>query len=283
MLTPPIDLDPTADVSILSQIRSKDLLMYLLAVKSFARQVSLRAVHVLDDGTLTNADLATLEAHIPGHALHQISDFRSDRCPDGGTWERLLAISSLVRDSYVVQLDADTLTVGPMDEVNACAGQGRAFTIGTWDNQSVESMKERRDVALKYLKYPNAHIQIVAEANLDKLVDFESRRYIRGCSGFAGFPKNSFTRGNVERISEQMYGAIGERWHQWGTEQFTSNVLVANMVNPLVLPHPKYCDCTQPQISAAVFVHFIGTCRFKDGVYARFGQNVIASWQGVSR
>jgi hypothetical protein len=136
-------------------------------------------------------------------------------------------------------------------------------------------MRERWDVASSLASDPNAHVQVVAEAHLDRIRGFESMRYIRGCSGFSGFPRGSFSRKDLESISEQMHHALGDRWREWGTEQFTSNVIVANTPDPVVLPHPKYCDCTQLR-RIPVFVHFIGTCRFKDGQYRRVGRQVIA-------
>lgn len=272
--TRPVDLEPGAGFALLSQIRHDDLLMYLLAVKSFCGRLRPEAIYVVDDGTLTAEDRSTLKRHLPGHSLLGLSDHASEECPRGGTWERLLSIGHLVPRHFVIQLDADTLTLGPLDEVAGCIREGRGFTIGTWDDQRVETMRERRDVALQLARDRNAHVQVVAEANLDKLEGFDSARYIRGCSGFTGFPRGSFTREHVERVSRPMSAALGQRWHQWGTEQFTSNVIIANTKDPVVLPHPKYCDCTQ-LLGEPVFVHFIGTCRFRGDTYRRLGRRVI--------
>jgi hypothetical protein len=249
--------------------------MYLLAVKSFCRRLEPRAIYVLSDGSLTAEDFATLERHLPGVAFLQLEGFCSDKCPRGGTWERLLAISDKVAESYVIQLDADTLSVGPLSEVADCIRAGRAFTIGTWDDQRPESAEERRDVAAKLAREGRVHVQVLAESHLDRLHGFDTMRYIRGCSGFSGFPRGSFSRADVERISVQMASALGDRWREWGTEQFISNLIVANTASPAVLPHPKYCDCTQYK-GAAVFVHFIGNCRFSGDRYRTLGRREIA-------
>jgi hypothetical protein len=272
--TPPVALCAESQFALLSQIRHSDLLMYLLAVKSFCRWLSPAAIYILDDGSLNGDDREILRKHVPGHRLLEIVDFRSEACPKGGTWERLLAISSKVADHYVIQLDADTVATGPLEEVRACVQHGRAFSIATWDDQRPETMRERWEVASRLAREPHAHVQVVAEAHLDRLEGFETMRYIRGCSGFAGFPQGSFSRENVEHISRQMSRALGDRWREWGTEQFTSNVIVANTPDPAVLPHPKYCDCTQLR-GEPVFVHFIGTCRFSNGTYRRFGGEAI--------
>jgi hypothetical protein len=275
--TAPVRLAVESDLVLLSQLQHKDVLMFLLAVKSFAKRVAPRAVYVLDDGSLSADDRAALREHIPGLTVLELVDFRSSACPSGGTWERLLAISTLVRDHYVIQLDSDTLTIGPIVEVRDCIERQAAFTIGTWDKQTIETMRERCDTATKLAPKVAGHIQVVAEAHFNRLRDFESLRYVRGCSGFAGFARRSFTREFVEDISAQMRSALGERWAEWGSEQVMSNIVVANIPGAVVLPHPKYADCYKMKSQLTEFIHFIGSCRFDNGNYARLGTQVIAT------
>jgi hypothetical protein len=274
--TAPAALDASSNLLVLSQVQHKDVLLLLLAVKSFARQVRPRTVCVLNDGSLSANDRAVLREHIPGVNLLELAEFRSAICPRGGTWERLLAIASLVRDHYVIQLDSDTLTIGLIEEVRHCIERQSAFALGTWNNQKIETMRERCETARKLAHQTDSHVQVVAEANLDKLDDFESLRYVRGCSGFAGFARQSFTRELVEAISGQMQAAIGAKWSEWGSEQVMSNIVIANIPNAIVLPHPKYADCHKMQPAVTEFIHFIGSCRFDDGNYARLGAQVIA-------
>ena len=275
--TAPVALDAAAEPVLLSQVQHKDVLMFLLAVKSIARQIRPRAVYVLDDASLSGDDRARLRDHIPGLTLLELAEFRSAACPSGGTWERLLAISSLVRDHYVIQLDSDTLTVGSIEEVSDCIGRQAAFALGTWDKQKIETMRERCETAKNRMTQGDRHVQVVAEANFDKLDRFESLRYVRACSGFAGFARGSFTREFVETISAQMGVAIGDRWREWGSEQVMSNIVIANIPGAIVLPHPKYTDCHKMKSGVTEFIHFIGSCRFDDGNYARLGAEVIAT------
>ena len=275
--TAPVLLDVSSNLALLSQLQHKDVLMYLIALKSFTGYLQPRAVYLVNDGSLSQDDCALLNDHVPGLTLFELSAFRSPSCPNGGTWERLLAISSLVNDHYVIQLDSDTLTLGPIDEVRDCVAKQTAFAIGTWDNQKTETMRERSESARRLARGGNSHVQVVAEANFDQLEDFGSLRYVRGCSGFAGFARQSFTREFVERISAQMQAAIGQRWMEWGSEQVMSNVVVANIPNAIVLPHPKYADCQKMRPGVTQFIHFIGSCRFNRGTYARLGAQVIRS------
>ena len=276
--TGPVSLKAASRMVLLSQLQHKDVLLFMLAVKSFARQVKPRAVYVLDDGSLTSNDRAALGEHVPGLTFLDRAQFRSAACPTGGMWERLLAISSLVRDHYVIQLDSDTLTVGAIDEVRACVERQTAFALGTWDRQKIETMRERRDTAQKLIAQGHDHVQVVAEAHFDRLRDFESLRYVRGCSGFAGFARRSFERSFVEAISEQMRSAIGDKWAEWGSEQVMSNIVVANVPDAVVLPHPKYADCHKMKQGVTEFIHFIGACRFDGGNYARLGTELIATF-----
>jgi hypothetical protein len=275
--TAPVSLAVGSDVVLLSQLQHKDVLMFLLAVKSFARRVGPHAVYVLDDGSLSADDRAVLGEHIPGLTVLELAEFRSSACPSGGTWERLLAISSLVRDHYVIQLDSDTLTIGPIVEVRDCIERQAAFTIGTWDKQKIETMRERCETAAKLAPQAAGHIQVAAESHFDRLCDFGSLRYVRGCSGFAGFARRSFTREFVEEISAQMRSALGDRWSEWGSEQVMSNIVVANIPGAVVLPHPKYADCHKMKPQLTEFIHFIGSCRFDGGNYARLGTQVITT------
>jgi len=273
--TAPVAPDASSNLALLSQLQHKDVLMFLLAVKSFVKQVHPRAVFVLNDGSLSHEDRALLDAHIPGVTMLELPMFRSAACPTGGTWERLLAISMLVNDYYVIQLDSDTLSVGAIDEVRDCVQRQRAFALGTWDHQRCESMHERWETATGLKPRRDSHVQLLAEANFDKLKRFKSLRYVRGCSGFSGFPRRSFTREFVENISTQMWAAIGDKWPEWGSEQVMSNIVVANIPGAVVLPHPKYADCRKMKPGETEFIHFIGSCRFNDGTYAKLGAKVI--------
>lgn len=275
--TPPVALSNDSNLAVLSQLQHKDVLMFLLALKSFAREVPIGQVYLLNDGSLTTEDIALVHKHVPKLAVFELRDFQGSSCPRGGTWERLLAIAEAVKKHYVIQLDSDTLTIGALPEVIEYVRQGTAFTIGTWDNQEIETMNERCTTIKSRNTGPDSHVQLVAEAHFDKLKAFNTLRYVRGCSGFAGFPQHSFTRDFVEGISSQMHAAIGSKWEEWGSEQVMSNIVVANIASAKVLPHPKYSDCQKMKLRQTAFIHFIGSCRFTHGAYATLGRGVITN------
>ena len=104
--------------------------MYLLAVKSFAHQLGRTPEFVvLNDGSLTAEDTQTLKKHIPSLTIIPLHSITVGVCPKGGCWERLMLGSELNQRSYVIQLDSDTVTLGPIPEVLESFTQNRSFTL----------------------------------------------------------------------------------------------------------------------------------------------------------
>lgn len=266
--TPPATLgEPSAPV-VLSQLQHKDVLMYLAAIKSFARRVPVAKVHVVDDGSLTAEDRELLSRHVPGIRFLALAECRDARLPVGGTWERLIAIARLSESHYVVQLDADTLSLGDLEEVAQACRENRSFTIGTWNGQIIEPVETSAERARKALSRTGPHVQMVAEANFDRFTRAPDLRYVRGCSGFAGFARGTDKLELMYELSGQMRVQLGDTWNNWGSEQVMSNLVVANQADAFVLPHPDYTDCEKMRPDKTRFVHFIGTCRFRGGHYA---------------
>ncbi|MDO8891128.1 MAG: hypothetical protein Q7V00_04730 [Sulfurimicrobium sp.] len=270
----PVATVPSSGVALLTQLQHKDVLLALIALKTFSSQVPVGSFHILNDGSLTSEDIALLGKHFENVIFHSMDAARSDCCPTGGCWERLLTIAELVKNNYVIQLDSDTLTLAKLPEIIDCINANKSFVIGTWDNQNFEPMPQRQEQAYKIVANSVAkpHIQVAAEANFDKIKRFNELRYVRGCAGFTGFGKQSFDRSFVDEISGQMLEALGDRWREWGSEQVMSNIVVANTKDVHILPHPKYCDCTMINKEKTVFIHFIGSCRFSGGIYARLAK-----------
>ena len=265
--TAPLELGDASAPVLLSQLQHKDVLMYLAAVKSFARRLPPSIVHVVDDGSLTLEDRALLARHVPGVQFHALEDYREPGLPIGGCWERLTAVVHLSQTNYVIQLDADTLTLGPIDEVASAVQANCAFTIGTRDGQEIEIAGEQAGWSRAHAGAAN-HVQIQAEIHFDHLREAATLKYIRGCAGFAGFSAGPGKLELMHNLSSQMQKLIGSKWHEWGSEQVMSNLVVANQPDALALPHPDYADCEKMLPDTTRFVHFIGTCRFRNGRYA---------------
>jgi hypothetical protein len=229
-------------------------------------------VVLVADPTLNAADRTLLRSHVPHIEIREAAEFRREGIPQGGCWERLSAISHLAQQSYVVQLDADTVALGDLPAVRKAIQDGVSFTLGTEDVQpvlnSVDMAAEARKTA-----GGDAGVQQLAEASLDRFDPGGQFRYARGCAGFAGFAKGSINPGLVLDVSKRMAELLGDKWSAWGTEQFASNLLVCSSPGGRLLPHPDYCAPTR-LTSKTVFLHFIGFVRFRDGLYARTTQRL---------
>ena len=252
-----------------------DVLMYLIAIKSLYLYLREGQIVILNDGTLTSHDIELLRYHLSPSQIVTINDIKSRKCPQGGCWERLLFILDCVKDNYVIQLDSDTLTLNDIPEVVNSIMENRSFTLGTWKRQEVQSIKE----TCQNVRSSNSnHIQIIAEKNFDKLPGCDQLKYVRGCAAFTGFARQSFSRSKAEEFSQQMEAIIGQRWSDWGSEQVTSNFIIANSIPSMVLPYPKYAGFMPDRnLKESAFLHFSGTYRFKNGGYKKAAKNIIKS------
>jgi hypothetical protein len=223
------------------------------------------------DPSIQETDRALVLLHIPHIELRNADDFTHADIPRGGTWERLYAISIYLNESYVVQLDADTITLHPNTFVRDCIEKSIGFVLGEIADQKVLTLSEAAIDARNHIAREGGnliHIQAQVEAVLDKLALPPLMRYVRGCSGFTGFPKDDTVREKLLHFSKKMGKHFGESWKKWGTEQITSNYLIASYLDTKILPFPDYGT---PDVACAgsVFIHFIGSMRFINWRYQR--------------
>jgi hypothetical protein len=256
------------------------LLPYLVAVKSLHHHLPRGKVVLLNDGTLTADDIATLARHCDNPQIIGKSDVDTLPCPRDNCWERLLSILDLRAGHYVVQLDSDTVTTGPVPEVAAAIDSNRSFTLAGGLDEAQYGIRSARALsAIFHAEGPTTdHVQAKAEAAMATLPDADTRRYIRGCAGFAGFARSSDGRATVSRFSLEMDERLGDGWRQWGSEQVASNWVVANDPDPIQLPYDRYINhWDEPMPNDPAFVHFIGTYRYHWGTYSRATKAAIAA------
>src|SRR3954453_81229 len=114
--TPPIHIKD-APWCIASMVANTDVPMYLLSLKSFYPILGRGKVAAIIDRDMPQALRDTLEQHVPGLEFIILEDIPTGDCQRGGTWERLLYVLDRSESEYTIQLDADTLAVGDLDEV----------------------------------------------------------------------------------------------------------------------------------------------------------------------
>ncbi|MEC5387206.1 hypothetical protein VVD49_15865 [Uliginosibacterium sp. H3] len=274
--TPPVQRGDR-DFIQLSMVHTRDVLPYLAAAKSFARYAAPRRIVVVCDPSITAEDRATLVQHIPFIELLEAADFRHADIPQGGTWERLFAIANLASDNYVVQVDADTLTLDTPHDVITAIDAGNGFVIGEEIGQGTISFEQARTRMQPWIHLHDAHVQVLSETALPDLGLPPSSRYVGGCSGFTGFPPSQTMREDMLEFSRRMTAHLGKHWTRWGTEQVTSNYLVANTRGFAVLPFPRYAT---PDVSttATIFKHYIGHQRFRSSAYVKDTRDFLRSY-----
>jgi hypothetical protein len=263
--TPPVRCRQGSSLVVLTQLHHPDLTMYMAAAKSFCRFVQPGRFVIVDDG-LTASDRATLQRHFENLSFVPSRQLASPECPTGGCWERLLGIAELNAQHYVVQLDADTITLSRPDEVISCIERNTSFTLGTTGGQAVISTAEASRIASGW---PGEHVQVLAEQALAQLPPELGTRYVHGCAGFAGFHAGCIDRARVESVSAAMARVVAPtKWAEWGSEQVVSNYLVANSAGATILP-PRTYPFWKPGVDVDIvrLVHFFGTHRFEGGRY----------------
>jgi hypothetical protein len=272
--TAPIHPDDASPVVVVSQLYSPDVIMYLLAAKSFALHVRPRGFVIVDDG-LTADDRATLNRHLGKVRYVPSAEVRSSACPKGGCWERLLSLSAENRHHYVVQLDSDTLTIARPTEVMDCIAAGRSFTLGTPTGTHVVPAAE---AAAWAAADPDEHVQNHCERALARLAAAATTKYVRGCAGFTGFAPGQLSLDRIEAAAEEFGRLIGkERFARWGSEQVVSNLMAANAPDSVVLPVDRYPFwAPRLRLDQVSLVHFFGMFRYTEGMYIGQSRRVIS-------
>ncbi len=271
--TPPVQLDKSSGLAVLSQAYDADIYLYLVAAKTFAKYIRPEIFIVVDDG-LSDHNKALITEHLVNVRFLPRKQVPNARCPAGGCWERLLSIADVSQDYYVVQLDSDTVTVRNPEVVTEALARNASFTLSTNMGRHFISAEQARTQALTY---DSGHVQVLAERALYTVPELAESQYIRGCAGFSGFARGALSRSAVERFSQLMGEKLGQDcWKSWGSEQFASNYLVANTTNPVALPFEKYPYwAPKMNLDQAQLIHFIGDNRFTSSKYARVAAEAI--------
>lgn len=275
--TRPIEYRLDNSVVIFSLINTDNVDMYLVAIKSFMYNFGYGRVEVLIDGKLTNSQIELLNFHIPHLVMSQADLVDTKGCPSYSSWKRLFKVVELSKDAYVIQLDSDTISCKPHSEVHLAVKKQQAFLTSEpcWakavDTQFLQDIVQQ---------WKNPHVQTRAESHFDEIAFYaENRSYLRGCAGFAGYPKNFASIKKIKEFSEQIENFIGPTWKKWGSEQTTTCSLLSQTLNPISLTWPYYQNYGFPEsnekLESMSLIHFIGSNRFNDFNYILLSRRFI--------
>ncbi|RKF21666.1 hypothetical protein D6851_06405 [Altericroceibacterium spongiae] len=269
--TPPV-IPRNDGLVLFSMIGTAVILPYLVAVKSLWNQLGRGRIVLLDDGTLTGRDKAVLARHCGDPEILAIRDVKLGPFPAGGTWERFLTILDRRQHEYWVQLNSDTVTMGPVPDILQAIASNRSFIL----LGDTEAGAAPLDLAqFRTTRYPDGpeegHIQTRIESRLDLIPEAPRWHYIRGCSGFAGFAAGGQGRPLAASFMKAIEKLLGsEALSEWGTEQVASNFQISNDPNPVLLPYERYLNYWGEGWSKeAAFIHFVGTYRYHQDAYKR--------------
>jgi hypothetical protein len=276
--TPPMPAG-TGEAVLFSLVSARDLAMYLLAAKSVLRALPHLRVAVLDDGSLGAEGHGALMRHLHGIRILQRSEVATGSVPRDFTWERMFCSIALSKDHYVVQMDSDTIALGSLSDVGTAVASGRAFILAARENPRFGPLPSAVAWAATN---PSNHIQMVSERAMGGLPGAQALTYVRGSSGFYGFPRATVTAEQAENLFLRMNKLTGGRFIEYGSEQFAANFLIANIPGAMPLPWPAYAVYdARPDVTAdPAFLHFIGTYRYHGDVYARAAARVLATLDG---
>ena len=255
---------------IFSMIGTAVLLPYLVAVKSLWQQLERGRIAILDDGTLTAQDRAILAQHCGDPQIISMDSIKRGPFPKGGCWERLLTILDNRSGEYWLQLDSDTVTLGPVPELERAIATNRSFTLMGGADAPEEPLELSAFAQHYYTKgEEDGHIQTRIESRMARLAPGLGWKYLRGCAGFAGFAAGNSGRDLAAAFLSRLTDMFDEDDAAiWGTEQVASNFLIANEGSPVCLPHSRYMNYWAEEWEEnCAFVHFVGAHRFDNGAY----------------
>jgi hypothetical protein len=238
--------------AIVSLLGTADVLPYLVALKSLHRRLRRGSVAIIDDGTLTGEDRAILAHHCgdPEIVLH--AAVSRGAFPAGGDWALLLTILDRRAGRYWIALDPHSVTLADVPEVEAAIASNRSFALVGEGPKGGPSRRFERRMAV--------------------ICGTRGWRYRPGCGGLVGFAAG----GNGRALAAALL-AEREALGQEPTPALARNLVLANEIEPVLLPHPAYYrhKAGSPAESAA-FLHFPNGPR-DGGAYAEASRTAIAT------
>lgn len=266
--------------TICTQLRHNDVQMYLVAIKSLLRWGVATRVAVFDDGDLTKDDLRKLEVHLSGVEIYprQITDHHP-------SWSKVSAPVMKVRNYYssyrfttnviafvetpkCIHMDADIVWQKKPDELL------RWIEVG--ENGIAMHVPQK---PLARVSSDKPHIQEIfrrAVPDLNTVLGFDGNIEdgLVGC--LMGYEKHQLSFSLLESIataSEKISLPI----QNWGGQQVVMNYMLS-LSGYNLLPSFSYINFWpnfEKYISAAKAIHFIGSRRFVDGIYAKVALQTI--------
>lgn len=259
--TKSISCNPNSDCVYITLTCHRDVVICILAIKSFLRFFSNIDVAIQDDGSLTEKDRNLLQKHIIGCQIHlreetdnivksKISNnLFTARSKDPSMLK--LIDSNLLFDKKRIIADSDILFLKKPDEIIDWICSKEEVKPFYHQVKGV-NMAFNRDIET---------LNLLLNTNIDKL-DY--------CSGFIGF-SNCIPIENITKTFEH----LSKTSTVWGLEQNIFAFLLKEKSTKLNPDHYlAISEETDPKICMkAKMIHFIG--KFKHKQYFKYGNSII--------
>jgi len=282
--TPALSSASTSPCEVHTMLGTRDVTMYLLAVKSLLSHVDVTVV-IHSDGSLSSADVARISRHVRGvtfvdhEAANERAQSQLQARPLLAKWRnvdisyrRMIDIELWRRAERIVILDSDVLVNNrPSELIDWIRGGVTPFVLGQPPSK-VEHLESAAS--------PSDHIQT---SFLRKVPELSTRlglpqRFLQGATaGFCGYT----TELSLERIERLLTAALdlGLRMDQWGGEQCIVIYLLST-ANAERLPAESYVNF-DPSVAGRAYeaniIHFYGTHRFYRLLYPRLAARAVRS------
>jgi hypothetical protein len=272
--TAPVKIVPAA-WTIVSMVGEHDVNMYLLAMKSFYRNLKSGNITAIISKKMNRRERDKIEHHLPGVKTEILEDIDVGPFQRGGTWERLIYIARQSAECYTLQMDCDTLTIG--SDINEIIDRIQSNTSYAYSdgNRGIKTLREASEEAGRS---DSNYIGLVLERSFASWQKIDTLKYCRASSAITGFAKGSCDLDLLEMFHFTMKQSLGTRWQDWGTEQCASNFMVANSPLVSMLPFPAYS--TYPGLGSDMGVkiyHFMGSVRYKNQYYLKKGREIVST------
>jgi hypothetical protein len=127
-------------------------------------------------------------------------DYREPGMPQGGCWERLIAISEYVKSDYVIQIDADTVSLSAHARGGKCCRRGQFLCPGYGRRAAPDFLRRSGPVGQGPGRIGRTYPDSGGSQSGSPAQVRSTARYVRGCAGFSGFAPGCFSRSQLRRV-----------------------------------------------------------------------------------
>lgn len=253
---------------------------FLVSVKSAWHHLRRGRVVVFDDGTLEAQDRTVLAQHCGDPEIVRLHDIASEGFPDGIAWLELLAVLDRRVSDYWLRIGPDTVSLGPLGEIERALGINRSLAMVRRDGVSERPLAVGDFARPAFRPREDARNETaIIERHLPQMGEIYGWRYLPACSSLAGFAAGNAGRSLAQAFHARLVGLVGRKLAaSSAAAHITSSFVIANETQPVCLPRHLYCDHGDPaRVENAALVRFDPDNEASDDAWQQAGARAIAA------